>query len=513
MKRRDFIILLGGAAAWLAAQFVTLPTVAQEAQLDEPDGLPYAQEAQLDEPDGLPYRLLGLFSDVFDQVRTNYVTKPDDWKLVEDAIGGMLQAINLSSAIDKSEICAQEIAIHDTYNDTYNALICLGAVFEQIRTKSSNKVSDAKIIDSAIQAMTRGLDSRSYYVSGEMLRDVRPPAPEGGGGSIGVALTVYYGRIQIMSAIDGSPGAKAGIQAGDIIADIDRQPADGITLKHANSRLDGPIGTIVRLRILRKGMGRPIDFPILRDLVWAPSVSTTDIENVCYIQLTKFNDKTIDALKQAISELQTQNTIGCMKGYVLDLRNNSGGMLDNVISGANAFLDKGEIASLRGRNADNKYNIQRFNAHPSGDLTHGKPLIVLINGGTASGAEIVAAALQDQRRATLVGTRSFGGGSVQTIIPLGRDKGQLSITTSFVYTPANRNLTAKWIAPDIEVRQNVPSVENLRSLEDGLERIGLQSYIPANRVDDKALHFAVDLLLGVVTNEAFPPNPNALPPG
>jgi carboxyl-terminal processing protease len=509
MKRRDFIMLVGGAAAWLAAQFVTLPAVAQEAQVDEPDGLPYAQEAQPDEPDSLPFRLLGLFSEVFERIRTDYVTKPDDWKLVEDAIGGMLQATNLSSAIDKNEICAREIAIHDTYN----ALICLGAVFEQIRTNSSNKVLDAKIIDSAIQAMTGGLDSRSYYISGEMLRDVRPPAPEGGDGSIGVALTVYYGRIQVMSAIGGSTGAKAGIQAGDIIADIDRQPADGITLEHAHSRLGGPIGTIVRLRILRKGMGRPIDFAILRDRVWAPSVNATNIENVCYIQLTRFHDKTIEALREAIRELQTQNAAGCMKGYVLDLRNNSGGMLDSVISGANAFLDKGEITSLRGRSADDKYNIQRYNAHPNGDLTHGKPLIVLVNGGTASGAEIVAGALQDHRRATLVGTRSFGAASVQTILPLGQDKGQLRITTSFVYTPASRNLTAKWIAPDIEVRQDAPRVENLRSVDDGLERIGLQSYIPANPVDDKALHFAVDLLRGVVTNEAFPRNSNALPPG
>jgi carboxyl-terminal processing protease len=508
MKRRDFIILLGGAAAWLAAQFVTLPTVAQEAQLDQPDGSP--QEAQLDEPDGSPYRLLGLFSDVFERIRTDYVTKPDDWKLIEDAISGMLESTSLSSAIDKSKICAQEIAIHETYD----ALICFGAVFEQIRIKNPNNASDAKIIESAIQAMTRGLDSRSYYVSGEMLRDAHPPEPEGvGDGGIGVALTVYYGRIQVVSAIDGSTGAKAGIQAGDIIADIDKEPTDGITLEHAHSKLYGPIGTVVRLRILRKGMGRPIDFAILRDLVRVPLVSISDIENVCYLQLGRFGDNTTDALKQAISELQTQNTTGCMKGYVLDLRNNFGGKLDNVISGANAFLDKGEIASLRGRSADNKYNIQRFDAHPGGDLTHGKPMIVLINGGTASGGEIVAGALQDQRRATLVGTRSFGAGSVQTIMPLGKAKGQLHITTSFIYTPANRNLNAKWIVPDIEVRQNTPAAENVRGREDALERDGLQSDIPANRADDKALHFAVDLLLGVVTNEAFPPNPNALPPG
>jgi carboxyl-terminal processing protease len=501
MKCRDFIILLGGAAAWLAAQFVTLPTVAQEAQLDE------TQEAQHDETVSDPLLdLLDLFGYVFEQVRTDYVTKPDDWKLVEDAIGGMLQATNLSSAIVESEICAQEIAIHDTYS----ALICFGAVFEQIRTKSSNKVSDKTIVAVAIQAMLSGLDGRSFYMPGKVVLEPLSPAQEDFSGGIGVVLTVYSGRIQVMSATDGSTGAKAGIQAGDIIVDIDRQPTDGNTVDEAFLKLYGPIGTVVRLRILRRGMERPIHFAILRGGdVSMPSVSTSDIENVCYIRLRRFDDTVMDALKQAISELQTQNTTGCMKGYVLDLRNNNGGVLENVISGANAFLDKGEIASLRGRGEDNKYNIKRFSAQPGGDLTHGKPLIVLINGGVASGTEIVAGALQDQRRATLVGTRTFGYGSIQTVTPLGQDKGKLYLTTEFAYTPANRNLKEKGVTPDIEVRQDLP----FGPPENAQERAGLQSYIPANRVDDKALRLAVDLLLGVVTNEAFPPNPNALPPG
>jgi len=237
--------------------------------------------------------------------------------------------------------------------------------------------------------------------------------------------------------------------------------------------------------------------------------------DVGYIRITQFNEQTTDGVKKATSNLTKQLGAGKIKGFVVDLRNNPGGLLNQAISVSDAFLDKGEIVSTRGRNAE---ETQRFNARP-GDLTKGEPVIVLINGGSASASEIVAGALQDHKRATLVGTRSFGKGSVQTIIPLGAGKGALRLTTARYFTPSGRSIQAKGIEPDIEVLQELPAdlkesadAEGEASLRghlkaEGNEETGSQSYVPPDEKDDRALKEALDLLRGTIADAAFPPNP------
>jgi len=245
--------------------------------------------------------------------------------------------------------------------------------------------------------------------------------------------------------------------------------------------------------------------------------SSVEGDDVGYIRMTQFNEQTTDGLKKAITDITAKVSNDKLKGYILDLRNNPGGLLDQAISVSDAFLQKGEIVSTRGRNAE---ETQRFNARP-GDLTNGKPVIVLINGGSASASEIVAGALQDHRRVTVVGTRSFGKGSVQTIIPLGNGNGALRLTTARYYTPSGRSIQAKGISPDIEVMQDVPedikaktdtntkgeaSLRGHLKAAEGTEQTGSQSYVPPDTKDDKALHMALDLLRGTQVNSAFPPS-------
>jgi len=303
--------------------------------------------------------------------------------------------------------------------------------------------------------------------------------------------------------------------AGDIITHLDDEPVQGLTLNQAVEKMRGPVNTKIRLKIMRKGQDKPTEVTIVRDIIRVRSVrSRVESSEVAYIRLTQFNEQTTEGLKKAIADMTTQIGADKLKGYVLDLRNNPGGLLDQAISVADAFLEKGEIVSTRGRNAE---ETQRFNAR-AGDLTKSKPIIVLINGGSASASEIVAGALQDHKRATVIGTRSFGKGSVQTIIPLGSGNGALRLTTARYFTPSGTSIQAKGIKPDIEVLQDVP--EELKARTDtkgeaslrghlkaeGDEQTGSQSYIPPDPKDDKALKMAVDLLRGASTNAAFPPD-------
>jgi carboxyl-terminal processing protease len=282
----------------------------------------------------------------------------------------------------------------------------------------------------------------------------------------------------------------------------------------------GPVNTKIKLTIMRKGKDKPIEVSLTRDVIRVRAVRSRPEDDVGYIRITQFNEQTTDGLKKAISDITTQTPGDKFKGFVVDLRNNPGGLLDQAISVSDAFLERGEIVSTRGRNAE---ETQRFNAR-AGDLTKGKPVIVLINGGSASASEIVAGALQDHKRATLVGTRSFGKGSVQTIIPLGGGNGALRLTTARYFTPSGRSIQAKGISPDIEVLQEVPDEVKSRAetkgesslrghlKAEGDEQAGSQSYVPPEAKDDKALNFAFDLLRGVKVNSAFPPNPKAAVP-
>jgi len=321
-----------------------------------------------------------------------------------------------------------------------------------------------------------------------------------------------------VASIDDTPAAKAGILANDLITKLDDDQVQGMTLNQAVEKMRGPVNTTVKLTIMRKGQDKPLELSLTREVIRVRSVrSRVEDNDVGYIRMSQFTEQTTDGLKKAFSDIAAKVSSDKLKGYILDLRNNPGGLLDQAISVSSAFIQRGEIVSTRGRNSEED---QRFTAQ-GWDLTKGKPLIVLINGGSASASEIVAGALQDQKRATVLGTRSFGKGSVQTIIPLGSDNGALRLTTARYFTPSGRSIQAKGIVPDIEVMQDVPddikaktdtSIMGEASLrghlkgDPGKEQTGSQSYIPPDEKNDKALTMAEELLRGTRTNPAFPPN-------
>jgi carboxyl-terminal processing protease len=405
-------------------------------------------------------------------------------------------------------------------SDTYRELNLFGDVFERVRADYVEKPDDSKLVESAINGMLAGLDPHSSYMDPKSFRDMQVQT-RGEFGGLGIEVTMEDGLVKVVAPIDDTPAAKAGVMANDIITELDDEAVQGMTLNQAVDKMRGPVNTKIKLTIMRKGSDKPIDVTIMRDVIRVKSVrSHVEGPDVGYIRITQFNEQTTDGLKQAIDDLNSQLGADKIKGYVVDLRNNPGGLLDQAISVSDTFLDKGEIVSTRGRNPE---ETQRFNARP-GDMTKGKPLIVLINGGSASASEIVAGALQDHKRATLVGTRSFGKGSVQTIIPLGAGNGALRLTTARYFTPSGRSIQAKGITPDIEVLQDVP--DDLKARTDskgeaslrghlkaeGSEETGSQSYVPPDEKDDKALQSSLDLLRGTANNAAFPPNPKTAVP-
>jgi carboxyl-terminal processing protease len=387
-------------------------------------------------------------------------------------------------------------------------------VFERVRADYVEKPDDGKLIESAINGMLAGLDPHSSYMDAKSFRDMQVET-RGKFGGLGIEVTMEEGRIKVVAPIDDTPAAKAGIMANDIITHLNEEPVQGLTLDQAVDKMRGSVNTKIKLKITRKGQDKPIEVSITREIIRVrPVRSRLEGDDVGFIRITQFNEQTADGLKKAVADLTTQSR-DKLKAFIIDLRNNPGGLLDQAISVSDAFLEKGEIVSTRGRNAQ---ETQRFNAR-AGDLTGGKPLIVLINGGSASASEIVAGALQDHRRATVIGTRSFGKGSVQTIIPLGSGTGALRLTTARYFRPSGRSIQAKGISPDIEVLQEVP--EELKASTDsrgeaalrrhlkaeGDEQTGSQSYIPPEPKNDKALHTALDLIRGVQKNSAYPHNP------
>jgi carboxyl-terminal processing protease len=403
-------------------------------------------------------------------------------------------------------------------SDTYRQLNLFGDVFERVRADYVDKPDDTKLIESAINGMLTGLDPHSSYMDPKSFRDMQVQT-RGEFGGLGIEVTMEDGLIKVVAPIDDTPAAKAGVMANDVITMLDDEAVQGMTLNEAVDKMRGPVNTKIKLTIMRKGVDKPVVLTITRDVIRVKSVrSHPEGDDVGYIRITQFNEQTTDGLKDAITDLKNKLGEDKIKGYILDLRNNPGGLLDQAISVSNAFLEKGEIVSTRGRNPD---ETQRFDARPSADLVSKKPLIVLINGGAASASEIVAGALQDHKRATLIGTRSFGKGSVQTIIPLGAGNGALRLTTARYYTPSGRSIQAKGIVPDIQVLQDVPAAlkgevdsKGEASLPGhlaatGQEESGSQSYVPPDEKDDKALQEAIDLLRGTATNAAFPPNPKA----
>jgi carboxyl-terminal processing protease len=403
--------------------------------------------------------------------------------------------------------------------DTYRQLNLFGDIFERVRSHYVEKPDDSKLVESAVNGMLNGLDPHSSYMDTKSFRDMQVQT-RGEFGGLGIEVTMEDGLVKVVAPIDDTPAAKAGVRAGDIITHLDDEAVQGLTLNQAVDKMRGPVNSKIRLKVMRKGLDKPLEIAIVRDTIRVRSVrSHTEGDDIGYIRITQFNEQTTDGLKKSIADMTTQLGADKLKGFVIDLRNNPGGLLDQAISVSDAFLERGEIVSTRGRDPE---ETQRFSARP-GDLTKGKPVILLINGGSASASEIVAGALQDHRRATLVGTRSFGKGSVQTIIPLGSGNGALRLTTARYFTPSGRSIQAKGISPDIEVLQDVPEEIAARAATEtkgesslrghlkaeGDEQGGSQSYVPPEAKDDKALNMALDLLRGTKINPAFPPNPKS----
>ncbi|MBD8878454.1 S41 family peptidase [Roseibium polysiphoniae] len=400
-------------------------------------------------------------------------------------------------------------------SDTYRQLNLFGDVFERVRSDYVEMPDDAQLIESAINGMLTSLDPHSSYMSPKSFRDMQVQT-RGEFGGLGIEVTMEDGLVKVVSPIDDTPAYKAGVLAGDLITHIDGEQVQGLTLNEAVEKMRGPVKTDIIVTIRREGAGEPLDITITRDIIRIRSVRWREEGDVGYVRITQFNEQTFDGLKKGIEE--TANNIGedNIKGFVIDLRNNPGGLLDQAIAVSDAFLERGEIVSTRGRNSD---ETQRYNAR-SGDLTEGKPVIILVNGGSASASEIVAGALQDHRRATILGTRSFGKGSVQTIIPLGAN-GAIRLTTARYYTPSGVSIQAKGIAPDIESLQDLPDELKGRAEtkgEAGLrghleaegeegekEQSGSQAYVPADPAEDTQLKLALDLLRGEQVNSAFPP--------
>jgi carboxyl-terminal processing protease len=400
--------------------------------------------------------------------------------------------------------------------DTYKQLNLFGDIFERIRSHYVEKPDDSKLVEGAVNGMLNSLDPHSSYLDPKSLRDMQSQV-NGQFGGLGIEVTMEDGMIKVVTPIDDTPAAKAGLRAGDIITQLDNDPVQGLTLNQAVDKMRGAPNTKINLKIMRKGVDKPLDIAVTRDIIRVRSVRSKIEDDIGYIRITQFNEQTADGLTKAIKEINEKIPADKLKGYVLDLRNNPGGLLDQAIAVSDAFLDRGEIVSTRGRDPE---ETQRFNARP-GDLTNGKPVIVLVNGGSASASEIVAGALQDHKRATLLGSRSFGKGSVQTIIPLGPGNGALRLTTARYYTPSGRSIQAKGIVPDIEVLQEVPEEVKARTsgeikgesslkghlkAAEGEEQAGSQSYVPTEAKDDKALNAAYNLLRGTMVNSAFPPS-------
>jgi carboxyl-terminal processing protease len=396
--------------------------------------------------------------------------------------------------------------------DTYSQLNLLGDVFERIRTDYVETPSDSKLVEGAINGMVTSLDPHSRYMNEASWHDMQETT-HGEFGGLGIEVTMEDGLVKVVSPMDGTPAARAGILSGDLITSIDGDAVQGLSLEQAVNKMKGPVHTSTKLKIERKGADKPIDVSIEREIIQVKPVSFhTDGGDIGYIRISSFNEQTDDGLKNAIAEVSKQIPQEKLAGYVVDLRNNPGGLLDQAVSVAGTFMARGEVVSTRGRTPE---ETQRYTAK-GGDITKGKPLVVLINGGSASASEIVAGALHDHKRATLIGTRSFGKGSVQTIIPLGTGNGALALTTARYFTPSGRSIQAQGVSPDIEVLQDVPDdlkgrvdTKGEASMRghlaaDGAEQTGSQAYVPPDEKNDKALAAAYDLLRGVTVKADVP---------
>ena len=399
----------------------------------------------------------------------------------------------------------------------YEQLDLFGDIFERIRSEYVEEVSSKDLIEAAIDGMLTSLDPHSSYLSADDAAKMRVQT-RGEFGGLGIEVTQQEGFVKVVSPIDGTPADAAGMEAGDFITHVDGQSLLGLTLDEAVGMMRGPVGSEIIITVVREGEDEPFDVSIIRDTIKLTAVRARTEGDTVVLRITTFNDQTypnlVDGLEKQVNEAGGMENIN---GIVLDLRNNPGGLLNQAIRVSDAFLEKGEIVSTRGRYSKDS---ERYTAKP-GDLADGKPIVVLINGGSASASEIVAGALQDHRRAIVVGTRSFGKGSVQTVMPL-RGEGAMRLTTSRYYTPSGRSIQALGVSPNIIVeqpkRKSADSEEeesrrnrseaDLRGAlsndslsEDEIQQIEADRLKAENaaklREDDYQLAYAIDILSGL----------------
>ncbi len=394
-------------------------------------------------------------------------------------------------------------------SELYRQLDLFGDVLERVRSDYVEKPDDTQLIESAINGMLAALDPHSAYLSPKHFRDMQVQT-RGEFGGLGIEVTMENGVVKVVSPIDDTPAYKAGLQANDLITHLDNEQIVGLTLEQAVEKMRGPVNTPITLTIVRKGREDPFDVKITRDVIRINAVKARMEGDIAYIKVSTFNEQTHTNLVKSIEAAKKQLGKN-LKGYVIDLRNNPGGLLDQAIAVSDDFLERGAVVLTKGRNNE---ETQRSQARP-GDLTEGKKVVVLINGGSASASEIVAGALQDHKRATVVGTRSFGKGSVQTIIPLGAN-GAIRLTTARYFTPSNRSIQAKGIDPDVIIEQELPEemkqkVANEKTRgeaslrghlkgdlkdKDGKEASGSSAYVPKEPEKDTQLQYALSLLRG-----------------
>ncbi|MGI9462806.1 MAG: S41 family peptidase [Aestuariivirgaceae bacterium] len=404
----------------------------------------------------------------------------------------LMQALNVASAQN---------------SDTYRQLNLFGDVFDRVRSDYVESPNEEKLIDAAINGMLASLDPHSSYMNPKRFKDMQQQT-RGEFGGLGIEVTMENGVVKVVAPIDDTPAARAGLRANDLLTHLNGEQILGMTLNEAVDKMRGRVKTPITLTIKRPGVDEPFDVTVVRDVIRIRSVKD-DVEgndDIAYVRISSFSEQTQSGLERSIKKLNDK--IGDkLKGYIIDLRNNPGGLLDQAISVSDTFLERGEVVSTRGRNASES---QRYNSQ-GGDLTNGKPIVVLINGGSASASEIVAGALQDHKRATVLGTRSFGKGSVQTIIPLG-SQGAIRLTTARYYTPSGESIQAKGIRPNIVIEQELPedlkksaaarkargeaSLRGHLKNEGAKEESGSSAYVPREKEKDLQLKAAIDLLYG-----------------
>lgn len=436
-------------------------------------------------------------------------------KFILIALAGVVSGALITTQLTDPLIAQETKRVKSTYEN----LDLFGDIFERIRSSYVEEIDEEKLIESAISGMLTSLDPHSSYMAPEDFSTMQVQT-RGEFGGLGIEVTQENGFIKVVSPIDDTPADNAGIEAGDFITKVDGESTLGKTLDEAVDKMRGPVGSEIIITVVREGVDEPFDVSIIRDTIEIKAVKARSEGKTVVLRVSSFTSKTYPNLKESLEkEIDAAGGLEYINGVVVDLRNNPGGLLNQAIRVSDAFLESGEIVSTRGRGVR---DAERYNATP-GDLTNGKPIVVLINGGSASASEIVAGALQDHHRAIIVGTKSFGKGSVQTIIPLSSDGAAMRLTTARYYTPSGRSIQSLGVSPDILVEQRIRSDEDPdearnfqrfeADLENSLSNDSLtdderkflederkkQEETAKMRNDDYQLSYALDVLKGLAT--------------